>query len=351
MADGRLIVDAKLTRTGVFDYRNSDGSTRKEFRPASEVFDEASLATFPLASVTNDHPADMVTVDNASGVTVGMVTGNIRRLDDHVAAELIIFDGRAIEAIEAGKLELSCGYHAEVDETSGTTPDGEHFDCSQKNIRINHVAIVDVGRAGPEARIRMDAAEPFPKPTQASTQMDITEALQKIATLEVEKATQAARADRAEAAVVVAGERADKAEADRDVALDTVKAETARADKADSSINERVNALVKLRADAAAILPKDEDAARFDTMSDREIKAAVIKTVTGFEITDDHSDVYLDGRFDGAVAQASKAGDALAGVRVAADLGRTDSTDRNSEAKAREDMIKRNADAWKGSRN
>ena len=37
--------DVKLTRSGVFDYRKSDGSISKEFRCDSEVFSHESLAS------------------------------------------------------------------------------------------------------------------------------------------------------------------------------------------------------------------------------------------------------------------------------------------------------------------
>lgn len=352
MPDGRLVVDAKLTRTGVFLYANPDGTARREFRSPEEVFDQKSLDTFPMTSVTNDHPHEMVNVENAQGVTIGMVVpGSVRRIEDHVAAELVIFDAKTIADVEGGKEELSCGYEAEVTDVPGVSPTGEHFDSSQTNIRINHVAIVDAGRAGPEARIRMDAAVQVHNTNRNDeiNAMELQEALKKIAELEVAKATEAARADRAESALTEEKARADKAEADRDVAADKTKVEAERADKADASINDRVNALAKLRADAAAILPDDEDkgASRFDEMSDREIKVAVIKTVTGFEITDTHTDVYVDGRFDGAVAQAAKADDAMSNVRQGVEVSRTAVADSDPAA-AQKRMTQRHADASKG---
>lgn len=40
-------------------------------------------------------------------------------------------------------------------------PDGLHYDVIQRNIRGNHVALVDKGRAGETACLRMDSADAF----------------------------------------------------------------------------------------------------------------------------------------------------------------------------------------------
>ena len=305
MPDGRLIVDAKLTRTGVFKYANPDGTIRLEYRPPSEVFDAESLKTFLLASVTNDHPKNMVTPDNAKAVTVGMIGSNVRKLDDHVAAELVIYDAQAIADVEAGKLELSCGYEADVEDSPGTSPSGERYDCIQSKIRINHVAIVDVGRAGPDARIHMDAADAVQvlnrETVKKKTDMDLVQALQKINELEVNLLTETARADKAEKSGVEATARADKAEAARD-------SNKERADKADklhedseNIFSDKVKARVKLCFDAKAVIDDE-----LSELSDRDIKIKVVKAVTDFDITADHSDEYLECRHDMAIAQGKK---------------------------------------------
>jgi hypothetical protein len=273
----------------------------------------------------------MITPENAKEFTVGMVGGDVRRLDDHVGAQLVIFDAATIADIEDGKLELSCGYEAEILDEAGVTEDGEHYDCIQQNIRINHVAIVDVGRAGPDARIRMDAAVMVPPTlTQKRTDgytMELAEALQRIATLEVDKATQVARADKAEAALAESNTRADVAEADRDTAKgETQKAEEARKDS-DDSLDGRVNALVKLRCDAHSIIPKekeDDGPSRFDGMSERAIKIEVVKAVTGFEVTEAHSADYLNARYDSAVEVADKSDETLGDLRRATEVTRND---------------------------
>jgi hypothetical protein len=70
----------------------------------------------------------------------------------------MITDSDAIAALEAGRSELSCGYTADVVIEPGTWQ-GQRYDAKQTNIRGNHVALVDAGRAGPTCSIRMDAAD------------------------------------------------------------------------------------------------------------------------------------------------------------------------------------------------
>lgn len=331
LPDGRLIVDAKLTRTGVFPYRNPDGSTRLEYRPPSEVFDVDSLSTFQYTSVTNDHPDEMVSTENAQRVTVGTVGGNARKLDTHVAAELVIFDAQAIADIKAGKLEISCGYEAEVEESPGVSPSGERYDCIQSKIRINHVAIVDVGRAGPEARIRMDAAMQIPdnKPEQVDN-MELDKLITKVAELEVKTLTLGAQ-------VVTEKARADKAEAERDAQTERAdKAEKSHKDSADGFDN-KVKARVKLCFDAAKVLEGD-----LSGKTDREIKVDAVKAITDFDITAEHSDEYLEARYDIAIGQNVAADESREPTK---DIKHTDSVDDSD--KAREAMMKRYADKGK----
>jgi hypothetical protein len=171
-ADGSLLVEGGLTRTGVFIYRDAQGKELREYRPPSEVFHPDAMASFELVPVTNDHPSDGITVQNACALARGAI-GKLRRDGHLVVAPLAVWDEATIADVEGGKRELSCGYMAEIVYESGVSPDGERYDAIQRTIRGNHVAIVDVARAGREARIRMDAGHqvhrgPMPREMQAA---------------------------------------------------------------------------------------------------------------------------------------------------------------------------------------
>lgn len=159
MANGWLRIDGRITRTGVFTYRNSDGSMRRELRLPEEVFKEDAMQSFALVPVTDEHPPGFLDAKNTREYARGSVAGTLRKDGEFIAGELLVTDADLIKKLEDGVArELSCGYNCDLDEKPGVTADGLRYDAIQRNIRGNHVAVVPKGRAGPEARVRMDGA-------------------------------------------------------------------------------------------------------------------------------------------------------------------------------------------------
>ena len=70
--------------------------------------------------------------------------------------EIVIHDTDAMK--RCGLRELSLGYELDLDETPGTW-NGEPYDAIQKNIRVNHLALVDKARAGDQARLNTDGLD------------------------------------------------------------------------------------------------------------------------------------------------------------------------------------------------
>lgn len=159
LADGRVRAKAYITRVGIFEYMDDDGHISRELRDPSDVFDSASLASFQQVPVTNDHPPGLLTAKTAKQYMVGATGETVCRVDDHVMASLMVADSATIMAMNKGKLEVSCGYTCDMDDTPGVHPVWGPYDRRQKNIRGNHVAIVDCARAGRTARIRLDGAQ------------------------------------------------------------------------------------------------------------------------------------------------------------------------------------------------
>ena len=123
-------------------------------RPESEVFAPETLASFEGMPVTNDHPTEGVDIENIRRLQMGHAH-NVRRgageESDLLLADLIITDPRLIDAILAGKREISCGYTYELREENGR--------YIQRKIRGNHIAVVDAGRAGPRVSIKDNQPE------------------------------------------------------------------------------------------------------------------------------------------------------------------------------------------------
>lgn len=158
MPNGTIVADAHLTRAGVFEYRNPDGSTRRELRLPEEVFRPDSMRTFAMVPTTDDHPPEMIDATNAIKFAKGATGETITRDDDHMRGSIAVFDASTIKKMEMGKLQLSCGYTCDLDEVPGIHPLWGKYDAIQRNIVGNHVALVEHGRAGRTASVRMDAA-------------------------------------------------------------------------------------------------------------------------------------------------------------------------------------------------
>ena len=171
-SQGFVRADAHVARVGIYEYRNDDGSIRRELRPHEEVADPESLASYDTAPVTLNHPRNAdgtpgeVNASNVRSLKVGTVAGAARMDDDHVAATVQVEDAAAIKRAKSGTQELSPGYRIVLDEKPGTdsrygyagNPDGR-YDAVQRKIRVNHVALVDRARGGSTTRLRIDGAE------------------------------------------------------------------------------------------------------------------------------------------------------------------------------------------------
>ena len=155
-SQGFIKADALATRTGIFKYVLPDGSIRKELRPSTEVFKHDSLQSLAQIPLTNGHPPQFLNIDNAKIFTVGFTGENVEEQGEFVKVGIVVTDKEAIDDMNGGKVELSCGYHCDLDFKEGEFK-GERYDAVQKNIQYNHLAIVTKGRAGSEAKIRLDS--------------------------------------------------------------------------------------------------------------------------------------------------------------------------------------------------
>ena len=143
--EGYLIDHPVVTSTGIFEYTNSDGSIRRELRLPEEVFDPASLASYKGKPVILTHEAGVVDKKNVDREHIGTILSNGYQDGDNVRAEIVIHETDLMK--RSGLRELSLGYSLDLDETPGVW-NGQPYDAIQRNIRINHLALVDKARAG-----------------------------------------------------------------------------------------------------------------------------------------------------------------------------------------------------------
>lgn len=314
-ADGYLVATARCVRTGIQLYRGDevgrpDLDIVRVYRDEAEVFAQDSLQGFSHAPVTNDHPKEAVTADNWKKLSVGEVSTAAKRDGDWVMLPLILKDAAAIGSVEAGKRELSAGYSCELDWTPGITADGQAYDAQQKNIKINHLALVDRARAGSEARIGDGAgkwgASPVINPADRK-EPDMPDNLRKVMVdgLQVETTDagqqaitklladrDAARKETADAKVehdkALAAKDADLAK--KDAEIEDLKKKVLDGEALDAAVQARAALIDK----AKRVAPKVETA----KLSDSEIRKAVVAAVRGEDAVKDKSDAYIDAAFD-----------------------------------------------------
>lgn len=156
--EGWLRVAGRISRVGIQEYEDRNGKVHRELRLPEDVFNARSMGSFSGVPMTNSHPFELLDAASARQYSVGSVSMP-RASGDFLESDLLIWDGEAIKYAEAGRVELSCGYSCELEEVPGVHPTYGPYDAIQRKIVGNHVALVDEGRAGPEARIRLDASD------------------------------------------------------------------------------------------------------------------------------------------------------------------------------------------------
>lgn len=162
-AEGYMVAkNCTLARTGVQQYHAYELGLDAEgmdpmrvirlHRPAEEVFDPVSMASFESKPITIEHPKEAVTADNWADLAKGEAR-DVNRFGEMMMSTLLIKSKDAIDAVQSGKNQLSNGYTFDLDMTPGTTANGQAYDGVQRNIRGNHIAIVDAARCGSACRI------------------------------------------------------------------------------------------------------------------------------------------------------------------------------------------------------
>ena len=329
--EGYLKVMCKAARTGTQLYTRGDGTQVREYRPEDEVSKPESLASFGMKAVTLGHPRVQLDSDNTKLYQIGHAGSQVRFSDGFVEVAVVITDADAIEKINRGDAqEVSAGYRVDYDPTPGITPDGQSYDGVQRNIFVNHIAIVPKGRAGSSVRLLLDscdrndavaeieppsnspiipmatiqidgmglelpadvagAVSSFVKDSERATaelQQKLDAQEEKIQSVTIEKSDVQNRADEA-------SERIKELEAQL---AEAVAANEQRDDAADinAAVNKRLEALQKF----SALLPEEF---KFDGEDESQIMHLAYQNVFEKECRSDASADYLLGILDGVLA-------------------------------------------------
>lgn len=306
--DGYLEDTPVVGRVGIQTYRNPDGSVRRELRPPEEVFKTDSLATFKGKPITLGHPG-AVNAKNAKKHQVGTMMDIAQQDGDNVKVPIIIHADEAISRATTGKSkQLSLGYRLDLDETPGEW-NGQPYDAVQRNIRINHLALVSKARAGDVATLNLDGDENINFDTDADNNPPKGKSMQKLrldsgleyeAAPEVVVAYQALKQD-------AEGAKSKLSEANTTITTLTAERDTLKADAAefDNKLNAaREDAKKAIKARTELEVKASKHGVKCDGLDDAAVKKAVIiKLKPGLNL-DGKDDAYISAAFDFAVDSA-----------------------------------------------
>lgn len=331
-AEGWIIDKPVITRSGIFTYHDSKGKVVREYRPADEVFAVDSLNSLRAIPITDGHRGMVNATHDLDGVIVGNVMSpGEKHDDDNVVADIVIHNVKKI----GNKRELSLGYACKIDETSGEY-NGQKYDCIQRGIKYNHLAVVHKGRAG-NARIRLDADDLSSFPTED----DMPEvSLDKI---RFDNGLEYAAAKE----VVVKWDEMSNEKKSLQTRLDQLQAEL---DVAKASLvtakQEQENA-VKLAHSTARSRVQLEDKAtqyslKFDAdTSDRSLKEQIVKKLGSDLDFTNRSDDYVNSAYDITIANADNKNTKTADQKTKTVTKQDTTNTGNSSIDARARMIAR----------
>ena len=191
-ADGRLHVDkSHISKGNISPYYGREipqweelglnpDQVYKLYRDPAEL--EKAAYTFARLPILKEHIP--VTVDTPRpDLVIGAIGSNVEFNAPYLDADLVFWDATAIAGIETDSMrELSCSYRYVADMTPG---DG--YDGRMTEIKGNHLALVEVGRAG--ADVYVSDSNPFPQETPEMKRKSTIKAavLAKDATLSAEQ--------------------------------------------------------------------------------------------------------------------------------------------------------------------
>ena len=303
-------------------YVKSDGSEEMEAKLPEEILSDATVSSANSKPVTDGHHG-LVTKDNSHDLLKGFTASNGHVEGNMLYNDITITDPNLISQIKSGdKRELSIGFETQMDPTSGTY-NGTKYDAVQRNIRINHVAVVPKGRAGHEVRLIGDSAEAVEqvepseeKGNQMETRVvradgqNITVAaddVEKITKLDADNSAKAKQIADLDAQIKKLQSEKAQLQGDADASAKKADEVQAKADSLEADNKKLQEEFDKYKADGVdkklELIDKVKsfvgDEYDYHGKSDRDMKIDAVKAIKGDSVDfTDKSDTYVQAAFD-----------------------------------------------------
>lgn len=315
------INNVPIARVGVFPYLKADGSIEMEAKLPTELLADTTVESANNKPVTDDHPEEFVNQSNAKKYMKGFTASNAHVDNDTLRVDMTITDAGLIDEINKGKQELSIGFETEIVPQKGEYK-GSVYDSVQKNIQINHVAVVERGRAGHSVRLVGDSAE-MVDDIKKGKHMDVTkvrlgdtditvatsdadkvvkvdaensEKEKKIADLKAKIADYEKQLKELQGDADSSKKSQEEAKAEKDALekqLETYKKKY-EGDGLDQAIDAKISLIEKVK-------PYVGDSYDFKGKTEKEIKVATLKAIDDSIDLSNKSDDYINAYFDSTI--------------------------------------------------
>ena len=358
------VSNVPIARVGVFPYIDKNGQMTMEAKLPDDLLTDSAVESANSKPITDDHPQEAVNVTNTNRYMKGFTANNAHVDGDKLKVDMTITDGALIKEIQGGKQELSIGFQTDVVPVKGEFK-GMAYDSAQKNIQINHVAVVKRGRAGHSVRLTGDSAEMLIDDSQEKgTSMETTKirldgADVTVATNDADTILKLDADNKANnSKIAKLNAQIKELEAERDKLKGGADANKKSLDeaqaKADSLEKELADAKKKFEGDALdkaitermdlinEVKPFVGDSFEFTGKSPKEMKVEAIKSVNDSIDLDDKSDDYINAYFDSIVANSKPSG--VVGYQGAEKADSAEKPARNSLSNLYYENNKRNTE-------
>ena len=361
---GYIRADAYATRAGVFSYQYADGTVIRELRHPDDVFSEDSLKSLQQIPMTDDHPEYALDSKNTKDFQIGFTGEKVKISENEfVQVGVTITDSEAIQKImDKEKEQLSCGYDCEVVMEQGIyEPTGELYDCRQKKIVYNHVALVKYGRAGDQVKLKLDSKDAVllenQKTTMPPEKKSVQSKVDKKGEVKMFKITLDGKEFEVSKdvydAFMAEKVKMDEASKEKDSEIEVIKGKADSLEKisqeqakkieetklTDSELLKRADSVLKIKEFAKKVLGKDE--IHFDSVLD--IKKQVLTHVHGEEFVKDKSDDFISGAFSTVEGiredQVKVISDSLKKIDSNEQKEKADAPEYKTAAQIRDEMI------------
>ena len=291
---GAMVAPCTIARTGIMQYRASEcGAMFADRDPNSivkiatletDLFDKDSIESYRSAPITVNHPEVDVDISNAKELQKGNLDSVPFADGNQLSGTIVINDADTLKLIDGGLDQLSSGHTC----TLVLADEGQEYDAFKTNIRANHVALVESGRAG-TARIADEATETLTKLTDTETKLADTET--KLADTETKLADVKRNKE-----VISA-----KLEATQEKLADTEKLlKEAELKVSDEAIDKLVDTRLTFVKEVATLSDMD-----ITGMSIAEAKRKVVAQLLDKDISN-KSDTYVEARFEIALEDSDE---------------------------------------------